>query len=124
TARGVFGLWPANAVGDDIEIYADATRSRVIARFHTLRQQMAREGRSRPNLALADFVAPKESGRLDYVGGFAVTAGLGLEEVVAAFKARHDDYSAIMAEALCDRLAEAFAERLHERVRKEFWAYA
>ena len=125
TARAVCGLWPANAVGDDIEVYADERRDRVIARFHTLRQQMARDaGRNRPNFALADFVAPKASGAADYVGGFAVTAGIGLEEVVARFKAQHDDYSAIMAEALCDRLAEAFAERLHERVRKEFWAYA
>ena len=124
TARAVIGLWPANAVGDDIEIYEDEARSKVLTRVHTLRQQMSREGRDRPNLALADFVAPKETGLEDYVGGFVVTAGIGLEAITADFKAKHDDYNAILVQALGDRLAEAFAERLHERVRKEFWAYA
>ncbi|MEK7820789.1 MAG: vitamin B12 dependent-methionine synthase activation domain-containing protein, partial [Pseudomonadota bacterium] len=123
-ARAVIGLWPANAVGDDIEIYSDETRGRVLATVRTLRQQMARGDGTRANLALADFIAPRDSGKIDYMGGFAVTAGIGLDEVVKRFEADHDDYSAIMAKALADRLAEAFAERLHERVRKEFWSYA
>ncbi|MCP5150222.1 MAG: methionine synthase [Ectothiorhodospiraceae bacterium] len=122
-ARGVLGLWPANAVGDDIEVYADEDRARVLTRLHTLRQQLPRD-RGRPNLALADFVAPRDSGRLDYVGAFAVTAGDGLEALAAEMEASHDDYGAIMAKALADRLAEAFAERLHQRVRQEFWGYA
>jgi len=124
TARGVVGLWPANSVGDDIEIYADETRRRVLATVHTLRQQMARAEGGRANLALADFVAPKESGKPDWFGGFAVTAGIGVDEAVKRFEAAHDDYSAIMVKALADRLAEAFAERLHERVRREIWGYA
>jgi 5-methyltetrahydrofolate--homocysteine methyltransferase len=124
TARGVVGLWPANSVGDDIEIYADETRSRVLATVHTLRQQMARGEGGRANLALADFVAPKDSGKPDWFGGFAVTAGIGVDDAVKRFEAAHDDYSAIMVKALADRLAEAFAERLHERVRKEIWGYA
>jgi 5-methyltetrahydrofolate--homocysteine methyltransferase len=123
-ARGVVGLWPANSVGDDIEIYADERRGRVLAAVHTLRQQMAREEGGRANFALADFVAPRDSGKLDWFGGFAVTAGIGVEEAVKKFEAAHDDYSAIMVKALADRLAEAFAERLHERVRKEIWGYA
>jgi 5-methyltetrahydrofolate--homocysteine methyltransferase len=123
TARGVVGLFPAAAVGDDIELYAPGTRTDPIATIHTLRQQMAKPP-GRPNLALADYVAPRESRIPDHVGGFAVTAGVGLEALVAEFEAEHDDYSAIMAKALADRLAEAFAERLHERVRREFWGYA
>ncbi|TWB50001.1 methionine synthase (B12-dependent) [Nitrospirillum viridazoti] len=124
-ARAVVGLWPANTVGDDIEIYADASRTTVTATLHTLRQQMAREpGRDRPHLALADFVAPKETGVADWIGGFAVTAGIGLEERAKAFEAAHDDYSAILLKALGDRLAEALSERLHERVRTELWGYA
>jgi 5-methyltetrahydrofolate--homocysteine methyltransferase len=123
-ARAVIGFWPANAVDDDIEIYADDSRARPLATIHTLRQQMARDGRDRANLALADFIAPKESGVKDYIGGFAVTTGIGLDAVVDRFEKNHDDYSAILAKALADRLAEAFAERLHERVRREFWAYA
>jgi 5-methyltetrahydrofolate--homocysteine methyltransferase len=122
TARGVLGLFPANAVGDDIELYADDGRRTPVALVHTLRQQMARDGR--PNLALADFVAPRESGVGDYLGLFAVTAGHGLDDLVAGFERAHDDYSAILAKALADRLAEAFAERLHERVRREYWGYA
>ncbi len=122
--RAVIGLWPANSVGDDIEIYADESRGRVLATIHTLRQQMARGDGTRANLALADFVAPRESGKIDYMGGFAVTAGIGVDAAVKRFEADHDDYSAIMARALADRLAEAAAERLHERVRKEFWGYA
>ena len=122
-ARAVFGFWPANSVGDDIELYASEDRSARAALLHTLRQQTPKPP-GRPNLALADFVAPRDSGTLDYVGLFAVTAGLGLDEIVAEFAATHDDYGSIMAKALADRLAEAFAERLHERVRREFWGYA
>jgi 5-methyltetrahydrofolate--homocysteine methyltransferase len=123
TARTVFGFWPANSVGDDIELYADEAASHPVAVIHTLRQQMAKEP-DRPNLALADFVAPRESGVRDWMGAFAVTAGHGLDALVRSFEAAHDDYSAILAKALADRLAEAFAERLHERVRQEFWGYA
>jgi 5-methyltetrahydrofolate--homocysteine methyltransferase len=122
-ARAVFGVFHANAVGDDIELYADEERTEQLAVIHTLRQQMLKPP-GRPNLSLADFVAPRETGVPDYVGGFAVTAGAGLDELVAGFEAQHDDYSAILAKALADRLAEAFAERLHERVRREYWAYA
>jgi 5-methyltetrahydrofolate--homocysteine methyltransferase len=123
-ANGVFGLFPASRVdGDDIEVYADESRTAVRATLHQLRQQT--EGRDgSPRKSLADFVAPKETGLRDYVGAFAVTAGLGATERIAEFKKANDDYSAIMLEALADRLAEAFAERLHERVRKEYWAYA
>jgi 5-methyltetrahydrofolate--homocysteine methyltransferase len=122
-ARGVFGVFHANAVGDDIELYADEDRAEQLAVIHTLRQQMVKPP-GRPNLALADFVAPRESGVADYVGAFAVTAGVGLDRLVAGFESAHDDYSAILAKALADRLAEAFAERLHQRVRREYWAYA
>jgi 5-methyltetrahydrofolate--homocysteine methyltransferase len=121
-ARAVFGFWPANSVGDDIELYADEPGSHPVAVLHTLRQQMAKEP-DRPNYALADFVAPREAGVRDWVGAFAVTAGHGLDKLVAAYQAAHDDYNAILAKALADRLAEAFAERLHERVRQEFWGY-
>ncbi|HEU4473827.1 MAG TPA: vitamin B12 dependent-methionine synthase activation domain-containing protein, partial [Gemmatimonadales bacterium] len=123
TARGVFGLFPAAAVGDDIELYRDRDRTRPLATVHTLRQQMAKPP-GRPNLALADYVAPRDSGVTDHVGAFAVTTGVGLDALVAEFASRHDDYNAILAKALADRLAEAFAERLHERVRQEFWGYA
>ena len=122
-ARAVIGFWPANAVGDDIELYGDDARSERHAVLHTLRQQMRRDN-ARANTALADFVAPKETGIADYLGGFAVSAGFGEDEVAKRFEAAHDDYSAILSKALADRLAEAFAERMHERVRKEFWAYA
>jgi 5-methyltetrahydrofolate--homocysteine methyltransferase len=122
-ANGVAGLFPANSVGDDdVEIYADEERTQVIAYFRTLRQQ-GQKGPNVPNIALADFVAPKETGLPDYTGGFAVTAGIGLDELVQKFEADHDDYQSIMAKALADRLAEAFAEKLHEIVRKEIWAY-
>src|SRR6185312_2229614 len=122
-ANGVLGLFPANSVGDDIEVYADESRTAVRARLHQLRQQT--EGRDgSPRKSLADFVAPKETGLHDHVGAFAVTAGLGAGERIAEFKKANDDYSAILLESLADRLAEAFAERLHERVRKEFWGYA
>ena len=122
-ARAVIGFWPANAVGDDIELYADDERTERRALLHTLRQQMRRDG-GRANTALADFVAPRESGLADYVGGFAVSTGFGEDEVAKRFEEAGDDYSAILSKALADRLAEAFAERMHERVRKEFWAYA
>jgi 5-methyltetrahydrofolate--homocysteine methyltransferase len=120
TARAVVGFWPAAAEGDDIHLHHDGHR---IATIHTLRQQMRRpEGT--PNLALADYVAPADAGVPDYLGAFAVTAGIGLDALVAEFEAAQDDYNAILAKALADRLAEAFAERLHERVRREFWGYA
>ncbi len=123
-ARGVLGFFPANTTGhDDIEIYADEDRAAPAALFHTIRQQMVK-GAGRPNYALADFTAPKGSGVADYIGAFAVTAGIGADQLAADYEAAHDDYSAIMVKALADRLAEAFAERLHERVRKEFWGYA
>jgi 5-methyltetrahydrofolate--homocysteine methyltransferase len=123
TANAVLGLFPANAVYEDIEVYADGSRSEVVETLRGLRQQGEhREGV--PNRCLSDFVAPKETGLADHVGAFAVTAGLGSQERIAKFKADLDDYSAIMLEALADRLAEAFAERLHERVRREFWGYA
>jgi 5-methyltetrahydrofolate--homocysteine methyltransferase len=121
TARGVIGFWPAQAVGDDIELRDDAGRR--IATLHHLRQQ-ADKPVERPDFCLADFVAPKASGRPDWVGGFAVTAGIGIEAHIERFERDHDDYSSIMLKALADRLAEAFAERLHERVRREFWGYA
>ena len=123
TACGVVGFFPANAVGDDVEVYADEGRKTIAATLYFLRQQLAR-GKGQANRCLADFVAPKASGVADYVGGFAVTAGLGIENKLAAFAKSHDDYDSILLKALADRLAEAFAERLHERVRKEFWAYA
>ncbi|HYC38362.1 MAG TPA: methionine synthase, partial [Usitatibacter sp.] len=123
TASGVFGLWPANSIGDDIEIYADESRANVLMTWHNLRQQ-AQKPEGNPNQCLADFVAPKDSGIPDYVGAFAVTAGLGIEARVREFEAKNDDYSAILLKAIADRLAEAFAEHLHWRVRTEFWGYA
>jgi 5-methyltetrahydrofolate--homocysteine methyltransferase len=120
-ASGVIGFWPANAVGDDIKVY-DETRKKEIATLHSLRQQIARRA-GRSNVALSDFVAPLESGQQDYVGGFIVTSGIGEDDVADRFKHANDDYSAIMVKALADRLAEAFAERLHQRVRKEFWGF-
>jgi 5-methyltetrahydrofolate--homocysteine methyltransferase len=122
-ARASVGFFPANAVGDDIEIYADESRSEVVEVVHTLRQQ-SKKSRGRPNLALADFVAPKETGIPDYVGGFVVTAGVNADEFAKTFEDANDDYSSIMVKALADRCAEAFAERMHEKVRKELWGYA
>ena len=116
TARAVIGFWPANSVGDDIEIYADESRSRVLTTFHQLRQQLEKPA-DQFNHCLADYIAPRDSGRIDYLGGFAVTAGHGVEQLTAKFKAAHDDYSAIMAQALGDRLAEALAELMHKRAR-------
>jgi 5-methyltetrahydrofolate--homocysteine methyltransferase len=125
TANAVIGFWPANAVGDDIALYADDARRRPLGVLHTLRQQMARENRTdRANTALADFVAPRETGLADYLGAFAVTAGIGEAEALSARIDRTDDYGRIMLKALADRLAEAFAERMHERVRRELWGYA
>ena len=122
-ACAVIGLCPANSVGDDVEIYAGDTRNKVAAKFHFLRQQ-AQKPSDRANYCLADFVAPKASGVKDYLGCFAVTAGIGVDPIVADFEKKHDDYNAIMVKALADRLAEAFAEHLHLRVRQEFWGYA
>jgi 5-methyltetrahydrofolate--homocysteine methyltransferase len=122
-ARAVVGFWPAAARGDDIVLFTDDSRTDELATLHTLRQQMAR-GKDRPNLALADFVAPEDSGVADYVGGFAVTAGIGEEAMSQRFARANDDYGAILAKALADRLAEAGAEWLHEKTRKEFWGYA
>ncbi len=121
-AKGCAVLLPARAMGDDIELFESEARGSVRARIHTLRQQFAK-GTDRPNLALADFVAPAGSGREDWAGAFAVTAGLGLGEMVRRYEAEHDDYRSILARSLADRLAEAFAERLHQRVRREFWGY-
>ena len=120
-ARGVYGLFPANAVGDDVDLYTDGTRAEVLERFHFLRQQANREG-SEPCRSLADFIAPREVRLGDHIGAFAVTSGIGLKEMCDRFRAQYDDYNAIMAEALADRLAEAFAECLHKRVREE-WGY-
>ncbi|CEP36161.1 MULTISPECIES: methionine synthase [unclassified Halomonas] len=122
-ARGVIGLWPANSVDDDvIEVYADESRSEVVERLHHIRQQTTK-GRDGICYSLADFIAPKESGKADWIGGFAVTTGHGVDKLSKAYEAAGDDYNAIMVQALTDRLAEAFAERMHERVRKEFWGY-
>jgi 5-methyltetrahydrofolate--homocysteine methyltransferase len=124
TANGVVGLFPANSVGvDDIEIYTDETRTGVKRVLHSIRQQMQKSA-GEPNIALADFIASKESGVEDYVGMFAVTAGIGIEKLIEKFEKEHDDYNIIMIKALADRLAEAFAEHLHELVRKEYWGYA
>ncbi len=125
SAHAVIGLFPTNRIDgtDDIEVYADETRSQVLTRFHFLRQQMQKP-EDRANLSLADCIAPRSSGKLDYVGAFAVTTGIGIDARVAEYEANHDDYNAIMLKALADRLAEAFAELMHRRVRREFWGYA
>jgi 5-methyltetrahydrofolate--homocysteine methyltransferase len=122
-ARAVLGLYPANSVGDDIELYTDDSREEVLKTFHMLRQQ-SQKRRGQPNKALSDFVAPKKSGINDYMGGFAVTCGIGAPELVKQFEDDHDDYNAILTKALADRLAEAFTELLHEKVRQEIWGYA
>jgi 5-methyltetrahydrofolate--homocysteine methyltransferase len=119
TARAVFGLWPAHGVGDDVVVHTDA--GDTMLRF--LRQQTDKPA-DRPDFCLADFIAPHDAGRQDWIGAFAVTAGLGIEPHIARFEADHDDYNAILLKSLADRLAEAFAERLHQRVRCEFWGYA
>ncbi|HEU0282919.1 MAG TPA: vitamin B12 dependent-methionine synthase activation domain-containing protein, partial [Gallionella sp.] len=124
TANAVFGLFPANSVNhDDIEIYSDESRSKIAMTWHNLRQQTLKPD-DKPNLCLADFIAPKASGVADYIGAFAVTAGIGIEKHLARFEKAHDDYNAILLQSLADRLAEAFAELLHARVRREFWGYA
>ena len=123
TARAVIGFWRANSIGDDIELYQDDS-GKPIMTLHHLRQQLDRSSNDKPNYCLSDYIAPKTSGVTDWLGGFAVTAGIGIEKHLERFAADHDDYSSIMLKALADRLAEAFAERMHERVRKEFWGYA
>jgi 5-methyltetrahydrofolate--homocysteine methyltransferase len=115
-ASGVIGFWPCNGIGDDIEVYADEDRSRILTTFHTLRQQLEKPA-DQFNHALSDYIAPKETGRIDFLGGFAVTAGHGVDAFAAEFRAQNDDYSAIMAQALGDRLAEAMAEFFHKRAR-------
>ena len=124
TARGIAALWPANAVGDDVRLYTDESRAETMATFHTLRQQMSRTAGGRANIALSDFVAPEDSGIADWIGGFAVTAGHGEDELAARYAREGDDYNKILSQALADRLAEAFAEKLHEIVRKDLWGYA
>ncbi len=123
TAHGIVGLFPANSVGDDIEIYHDESRTEVLTTFHALRQQ-AKKRSGQPNKAISDFVAPKETGIVDYVGGFAVTTGHGVLDLVKKYEEDHDDYNAIMVKALADRLAEAFAEYLHREVRTNLWGYS
>jgi 5-methyltetrahydrofolate--homocysteine methyltransferase len=123
TPKAVIGFWPANAIGDDIALYAGESREERLATFHTLRQQLARRD-GKANVALADFVAPKDSGKADYIGAFVVTAGAEEEKISARYARANDDYGSIMVKALADRLAEAFAERMHERARREFWGYA
>jgi 5-methyltetrahydrofolate--homocysteine methyltransferase len=119
----VIGLFPANAVGDDVEVYRDEARRGLLGRFHFLRKQ-GRQPAGHYNECLADFVAPKESGKPDYLGGFACTAGIGIDAKLAEFEAEHDDYQSIMLKALADRLAEALAELLHQQVRVRYWGYA
>lgn len=123
TAKAVFGIFPANSIGDDIEVFKDESRKHPLTMFYTLRQQAAKNNQ-RPNLALSDFIAPKESGLPDYIGAFAVTTGISMKKILYKFKEEHDDYSSILLQAIADRLAEALAENLHHRVRKEFWGYA
>ncbi len=123
TANAVFGLFPANSVGDDIEIYINESRNGVLTVLHTLRQQMLK-AEGQPNIALSDFIAPKELNINDYIGAFAVTAGIGIEKLIEQFEKMHDDYNSIMIKAIADRLAEAFAEHLHEQVRKKYWGYS
>ena len=122
-AHAVVGLYPANSVGDDVEVYSDDSRETVLKTFHFLRQQN-KKSPGLPNFSLADFVAPKDSGKADYIGGFAVTSGVGIESLIRQFEKDHDDYNSIMIKAVADRLAEAFAELMHAKVRKALWAYA
>ncbi|TXH81597.1 MAG: methionine synthase, partial [Rhizobium sp.] len=121
--RAVIGFWPAGVIGDDIRVFTDESRSEELATFYTLRQQLSKRD-GRPNVALSDFVAPVSSGVGDYVGGFVVTAGIEEVAIAERFERANDDYSSILVKALADRFAEAFAERMHERVRREFWGYA
>ena len=121
--KAVIGFWPANAVGDDIRLFTGESRSETLATFHGLRQQLSKRD-GRPNLCLSDFVAPAETGLADYIGAFVVTAGIEEVRIAQKFERANDDYRSILVKALADRLAEAFAERMHERVRREFWGYA
>ena len=120
--KGVVGIFPASSVDDDIEIYSDAARSKVSYIQRTIRQQ-TKKAQGIPSLALSDFIAPKNSGKKDFIGGFVVTSGLNIEKKVKEFENDHDDYNSILLKAMADRLAEAFAEFLHEKVRKEIWGY-
>jgi 5-methyltetrahydrofolate--homocysteine methyltransferase len=122
-AKAVIGFWPANSVGDDVELYADEARQNPVDTVHFLRQQMKKRS-GKANMCLADFIAPKKTAIQDYMGGFAVTAGIGIEQKLELFEGKHDDYSSILLKALADRFAESFAEHMHMRVRKEFWGYA
>ena len=122
-AKGVIGIFPANKVNDDIQIYEDESREKILTTFHTLRQQNIKQ-KEQVNFALADFIAPKSSNKSDYLGAFAVTTGHGVEECAKKYESENDDYHAIMVKALGDRLAEAFAEYAHEQVRKKYWGYA
>jgi 5-methyltetrahydrofolate--homocysteine methyltransferase len=122
-AKGIFGLFPANSSGDDIEIYTDESRDNIVNKLYHLRQQVSKsEGKS--NYCLSDFIAPKSYGKNDWIGAFAVTTGIGVKQLVQKYENQNDDYSAIMIKAIADRLAEAFTERLHQRIRQEFWGYA
>ena len=121
-ASGVFGFYACNSIGDDIELYSNDEAKNIKETLNTLRQQ-SEKAVGIPHIAMSDFIAPKDSGKIDYIGLFAVTAGIGLDELVAEYEKNHDDYNSIMAKAIADRLAEAFAEKLHELVRKEYWAY-
>jgi 5-methyltetrahydrofolate--homocysteine methyltransferase len=123
TANAVFGLFPANSNGDDIKVYRDESRKSLLTTLHTLRQQI-KKADGQPNISLADFIAPEEVNIGDYIGMFAVTAGIGIENLIAEFKKEHDDYNIILVKAIADRLAEAFAECLHEMMRKDYWAYS
>jgi 5-methyltetrahydrofolate--homocysteine methyltransferase len=123
TASAVVGFYPANSLGDDVVLYTDDTRQNQLAVLHHLRQQNIKAP-GRPNYCLSDFIAPVESGKADYIGAFAVTTGIGIEEKLQQFEQDHDDYSSIMLKALADRLAEALAEYMHQVVRKDFWGYA
>jgi 5-methyltetrahydrofolate--homocysteine methyltransferase len=121
--KAVVGIWPANAVGEDIEVYTDESRTKVADKFFTIRQQQKKK-KGLPNHSLVDFIAPKDSGVKDYIGGFVVTAGIGIEKHIERFEADHDDYNSIMLKAIADRFAEAFTELMHKKVRKEIWGYA
>jgi len=121
--KAVFGIFPANSVGDDIEIYSDQSRNNILHIQRTLRQQ-SKKAKGQANMALSDFIAPKQSGIIDYIGGFAVTSGIGIKKHIERFEKDHDDYNSIMLKALADRLAEALAEYLHEKVRKIYWGYS
>lgn len=124
SANAAFGLFPANSMGDDdIEIYSDESRTKIAMTYHNLRQQITKP-MGRPNLCLADFIAPKETGIQDFIGTFAVSTGFGIDALIKSYEKKNDDYSAIILKALADRLAEAFAEHLHARIRQEFWGYA